>query len=179
MTITYLVSGPMKDLQIDEIDLCKKKISEAFYNNANFVCGTAPGIDELTIRLISELIEKSDSKAYDRLTLYCKGSKSEIDLEKIPGASKFKLITGFTGYSARDYVLSFVSDDDIAIMRSIDVSKKIYGEKFDPGRKTSTQKNLERRKLVETIKKTYKYEITPDGVILSTLGMYHDNMIIP
>ncbi|QGR53951.1 hypothetical protein [Moumouvirus maliensis] len=137
MTI-YFISGHT-DLTIQQFDqLYKNIIIEAATNpNNQFIMGNAPGVDYMAQRLLVDIL---GNNAYNRVTVFHRGDDPGIIADP-----KLKTKGGFKSHNEKDAAMTMASDIDIAFVRSLEESKKLYGEKFNPKRISGTQKNILRR----------------------------------
>ena len=138
--ITYFISGHI-DLSKEEFDkFYKNEILLAVNNpNSKFVMGNAPGVDYMAQKLLIELFDNDDKKL-DRICVYHRDDN--------PGKiadPRIKTIGGFKSHDDKDRAMTMNSDIDIAYVRSIEESKILYGDKYNPNRISGTQKNLLRR----------------------------------
>ena len=115
----------------------KESLDNAISNNDHFVIGNANGVDTMALEYLIE--QKVDS---DKITIYFYSKYEKEDKYRTMGLN---IKTGFTSYTSRDKEMTINSDYDIAWVRSADESKTLYGNKYDPKKKSGTQLNLERR----------------------------------
>ena len=57
----------------------------------------------------------------------------------------FKTKGGFKSHNQKDKTMTINSSYDIAYVRSPEITKRMLGSKYDPKRKSGTQRNIERR----------------------------------
>jgi hypothetical protein len=132
---TAFISGHV-DIDNDTFLLhYKEKIDNAIKNGDNFILGNALGVDTYALDYLLKNINK------DRITIYYYSKNPIEKYEKLDVIIK----KGFTSYTDRDKNMTLNSDYDIAWIRSIEESQKLYGDKFDSKRKSGTQLNMERR----------------------------------
>lgn len=138
MSQVFMISGHM-DLSQEEFDSHYKQeiIKAVNIPNSLFITGAAPGTDYMAQMLLVELL---GSDNLHRLTVYHKGNVPE----KLASAD-IRTVSGFCSHDDRDIAMTNTSDIDIAYVRSHEESRKIYGDTFDPTRKSSTEKNIIRR----------------------------------
>lgn len=142
--ITYFISGHM-DITKEEFDLhYRDKIIEAAKNpGSKFIMGSAPGADFMAQQLLLKLLE-NDPECFNRITVCYKGNKPECVAD-----NRIDLLGGFQSHDSKDGYMTIHSNVDIAYVRSVEESQKLYGPKFDPTKISGTQKNLERRKMLQ------------------------------
>lgn len=136
---SYFISGHI-DLSFDDfVKHYKERIQNIIEKEpqSRFVVGDAPGVDIQAQRLLMELL---GNDALDRVTIYHIG-----DAPKNIANPKLKTMGGFPSHTAKDVAMTQISNEDIAYVRSMEESKILYGDKFDPKRISGTQRNLERR----------------------------------
>jgi hypothetical protein len=136
--VRYFIFGHMDLSQADFDQYYKDKISQAAEDKHScFVVGSAPGADSMALALLTKLCSPQDLY---RITVYHKGDAPETSVD-----TRIQTVGGFKTHDEKDSAMTRASDIDIAYLRSVDESRKLYGEKYDPTKKSSTQKNLERR----------------------------------
>lgn len=129
------ISGHI-DLTEDEFNrYYKDRIDRALDEGHSFVVGDAKGADTMS----QEYIYKNDSTA--DVTVY--------HMFKSPlNNAGFKTIGEFSSHNKKDTAMTLNSDYDIAYVRPPDVIGKMLemrGIKYNPKRKSGTQRNLDRR----------------------------------
>lgn len=142
----YFISGHTKITQ-DEFDAhYKKKILELLKDDNNkFVVGESIGVDRMAQDLITDYINNVRHEIFtNQLTIYHVGR-----FPRYTADGHIKTIGGFKSHSEKDAAMTRISDYDIAYVRSIEESKKLYGDSFNPKIKSGTQKNIERRKNIK------------------------------
>lgn len=105
-----------------------------------FIVGDANGADKLAQDFLSKSLQKAD---HDRVTVYHIGKKPKNQIS--PGFC----LQNFSTHDEKDAYATLHSCLDIAFVRPPEIQKKILedrGIKYDPNRKSGTEKNLERRK---------------------------------
>ena len=137
MTI-YFISGHT-DLTQEQFDLhYRQKIIDATSDpKSQFVIGDAPGVDFMAQKLLLSIL---GTDVFNRVNVYYRGDKPYMLVDPL-----IKTIGGFKSHDDKDRQMTLDSNIDIAYVRSIEESKKIYGDKYNSKRKSGTQKNLERR----------------------------------
>ena len=135
---TYFISGHT-DLTLDQFNShYKSKITDAASDSKSlFVMGDAPGVDFMAQKLLLDLLGDA---IYERICVYHRGDKPYMLADE-----KIKRIGGFKSHDNKDRQMTLDSNVDIAFVRSSEESKKLYGSKYNPNRKSGTEKNLERR----------------------------------
>jgi hypothetical protein len=126
------VSGPL-DISIEEYDSrYYLRVVEAIKKKHHFVIGDGRGCDAFTQQILSNF-------KYPHVTIFHMFKKPRHLAEK-----KWKVMGGYRTDIERDEAMTKNSTYDIAVPRTIEEQKKIYGSRYRP-RKSGTQKNLERR----------------------------------
>lgn len=124
------------------------KIDEAINNNHKFVIGNANGADSLAFSyLLNKGVDPKNITIYYYVK-YPNNNIRKVDYYKKLGAN---VVTGFTSYTDRDKNMTLSSDYDIAWVRQLEESKKIY-KNFDANKKSGTQLNLDRRSKFKNIR---------------------------
>ncbi len=129
---TAFISGHL-DLDKSQFELYyTPKIRAAMARNvSNFVVGDAVGADSMAQQFLA--------KEKQNVTIY--------HMFETPRCNYGHFMTkgGFKSETRRDAAMTQNSDFDIAWIRSVAESKKIYGAKYNPKRISGTQKNIVRR----------------------------------
>lgn len=115
----------------------KDHIQVMINNGDEFVVGDSNGIDLMTQEYLANNLSLDQ---HHRVTVYHMFEKPRNLVSEL-----FKLVGGFTSDDKRDEKMTEDSDYDIAYVRTIEESKKMYGNKFRPKRISGTQKNIDRR----------------------------------
>lgn len=115
----------------------KQPLDDAIKTNDKFIIGDANGCDLYALKYLldSNIDLKNVTIYYLRGGL---GKQYYLDLG-------LNVKDGYESYSKRDKEMTYNSDYDIAWIRSPDESKKLYGDKYNPKKKSGTQQNIERR----------------------------------
>lgn len=117
------------------------KLDEAIRQGHRFVAGDAPGVDTGAVRyLLMRGVPPQD------ITVYTYRKTDPVqELAKV-GITQVTIMPGpWSSYTQRDAQMTEDSDYDIAWVRSVEESRIMYGAKFDPKRKSGTERNLVRR----------------------------------
>lgn len=139
---TYFISGHT-NLTQDEFDThYKQKILELLKDDNNkFVVGESIGVDRMAQDLIADYIKNVKHDIFmSQLTIFHVGR-----FPRYKSDGYIKSIGGFKSHSEKDAAMTIASNYDIAYVRPIEESKKLYGDKFNPKMKSATQRNIERR----------------------------------
>lgn len=131
------VSGHV-DIEHDTfITKYKQNLDNAISSNDKFIMGDADGCDAFALEyLLEATVDPKDITIY-----YFRGKNSKqyyLDLN-------VNVKDGYDSYSKRDKQMTNDSDYDIAWVRSTEESKRLYGVKYNPKKKSGTQQNIERR----------------------------------
>ena len=130
--ITYFISGHI-DLEDVEFEKhYRQKIDIALSIGASFVVGDARGTDSMAQQYLNQKTEKV--KVY------------HLYKQPLHNYGKFPTCGGFQNHSKKDAAMTDASVADIAWVRSPQTVRKRLGDKYDPKRKSGTEKNLLRRK---------------------------------
>ena len=137
------ISGHI-DLSLIEFNqYYKKKIDNAIELGHHFVIGDAKGADSLAQSYLNDLCNnKSSDMTKDRVIIY------HMFTKPMNNKGKYKDICDFKSQNQKDKAMTLNSDYDIAYVRSPEITKRILeakGIKYDPKRKSGTQRNLDRR----------------------------------
>jgi hypothetical protein len=124
----------------------QKPIDQAILGGESFILGNAQGVDSLALEYLLEKVSEG-ILSRDQITIYFYNKYSETsDLHTDTKYNGIKIINGFTSYTSRDKLMTVNSDYDIAWIRPVEESKKMYGDEFKPGRISGTELNIQRRK---------------------------------
>ncbi len=134
------VSGPL-DLRLEEFDKhYRNQLMDYARKGCHFIMGSASGADQ---RAQHFLLFEANVKP-SNITIYHKGDTPEFPVLH----NDIRTRGQFCTHDEKDAMMTNDSDIDLAYIRSPEELKELYGNKFDPLRKSSTQKNIERRKTV-------------------------------
>lgn len=142
MTTIAFISG---HLDVDEAFFTKyykSSLDDANKNMDNFIIGNAFGIDFLAFKYLLQIGVNPS-----RITVYCFNRSHDTSHYSASYYQELGVSTkeGFTGFMARDAQMTANSDYDIAVVRSEEETKKLYGSKYRKGRISGTQQNINRR----------------------------------
>lgn len=137
---TAFISG---HIDVDEdtfISQYKDVIDIAIQCQHKFVIGSARGVDTHALNyLLKNNVLPSD------ITIHYYNKHDNDGHMQFYKELKVNIMEHFISYSARDAHMTQVSDYDIAFVRSAEDSQKLYGEKYNPKKKSGTELNLLRR----------------------------------
>ncbi len=152
--ITNFISGPL-DISPEVFDsYYVPKIIQGIEQGANFIFGDAQGVDLMTNKWFHAMnLSHSEFHLDNRITVYHMFTSPRSN----PG--NFATKGGFESDSQRDNEMTNNSTHDILWFRSPEEAKELYGDRYDPKRKTGTEKNYLRRfRILEKQKKEQKKE---------------------
>jgi hypothetical protein len=137
---TAFISGHI-DIEYDTFIMhYKQKIDDAYKNDHKFVLGAASGVDLFALKYLLNIgVLPKDITIYYYNKYDNNGEQFYLDLN-------VNVVKGFKSYTERDACMTKNSDYDIAWVRSDSDSKILYGDKYDPNKKSGTEQNLLRRK---------------------------------
>lgn len=132
------ISGHV-DISYDEfLGAYKQDLDDAIIAKDKFVIGNAAGCDLFAFEYLLQAGVKPNE-----ITIYHFRGKYDKEYYLNKGVN---VKDGFPSYNKRDEQMTNISDYDIAWVRPVEASKLLYGDKFDPKKKSGTQQNLDRRK---------------------------------
>jgi hypothetical protein len=132
--MTAFISGHLDISQEDFETHYIRIIDNAIIKGCKFIVGDARGVDNLATNY---LINKAQTP---NITVYHIGTKPRNFFE----GCNYK--GGYKTDIERDEAMTNASDFDIAWVRPEEEAKKLYGNKYKPGRISGTQQNINRRK---------------------------------
>lgn len=119
-----------------------EQIDKAIKEKHKFVIGNSDGADFLALQyLLKNNVNSKDITIY-YYTRYPNNKTRSQDYYK---NLNLNVLNGFKSYTHRDENMTLISDYDIAWVRPLQDTEKLYGNIFEPNRKSGTQLNLERR----------------------------------
>jgi hypothetical protein len=110
----------------------KLQIDDSIENGGYFVVGDAFGADQMSLNYLWD-------KQIEKVVIYHMHKSPLFDNPGFPTKG------GYKNHRKKDSQMTKDSDFDIAWVRSDEESEKLYGRKYNPGRISGTQKNINRR----------------------------------
>ncbi len=131
LMITYFISGHIDLENVEFEEHYRQKIDNALSNGDSFVVGDARGADSMAQQYLNQKTEKV--KVY------------HLYKQPLHNYGNFSTCGGFQNHSKKDAAMTDASSADIAWVRSPQTVRKRLGDKYDPERKSGTEKNILRR----------------------------------
>lgn len=136
----YFISGHLDISEKDFETHYKQKIDDAIKEDSCFVIGDAAGVDHMAQKYLASYHKVHPELCIDqRVIVY-----HMLDAPR-HNVGNFATKGGFKNDLSRDTAMTESSDDDILWIRSPEESKMLFGDKYDPKRKSGTEKNHLRR----------------------------------